>query len=276
VKWENVITLFVVWYIVKQMFCFFYIMLIKRYLLLFLVGLSFVDVMSQDKIILESAEVIEGKVEMIGVDVIRYRKYSYPQGPLYEVSKKNVLAILYENGTAEVFVANKGMAQATDQYSPQIKENLSDSCSQSLMLCELSNGKLIGRNSGIKLGRKETYRIMECFDVYMARKFRSYSRKARIGSFLLGSGLVLNTIGGAMLCTNKNPYDSGLTYIGSYLLLHGVPSLLVGIPLRASGVSKRKDTVYDFYHKYSLLSSKNSPTLYFYSNGLGVGLNMTF
>jgi hypothetical protein len=144
------------------------------------------------------------------------------------------------------------------------------------MSCKLSNGKLVGRSSGQKVGRKETYRIMGCLDINMAKEYQSYNKKARVGSFLLGSGLVLSTIGGTWLCTNKHPHTSNITYIGVSFLLHGVPSLLVGIPLRASGVSKRKNAVYDFYHKYSPLSLKNSPVLNFYSNGLCVGLNMTF
>lgn len=59
---------------------------------------------------MQNGEEIEAKVTEIGVDKIKYKKYSMPDGPDYVCVKSEVFMITYENGSKEVF----GNSQAVE------------------------------------------------------------------------------------------------------------------------------------------------------------------
>lgn len=57
--------------------------------------------LSQDEIYKKNSEKIECKVEEVTEDKIKYHKEDNMDGPLYSIAKKEVLVIVYENGTYE-------------------------------------------------------------------------------------------------------------------------------------------------------------------------------
>lgn len=58
---------------------------------------------AQDKIVMNSGDVVYGKVEEVGVTEIKYKKKENPTGPVYVVLKNDVYSIHYENGTQDLF-----------------------------------------------------------------------------------------------------------------------------------------------------------------------------
>lgn len=58
---------------------------------------------AQDKIITRSSSVIEAKVTEVGNDVIKYKRFSNQDGPIYSIPQKDVVTIWYENGEEEKF-----------------------------------------------------------------------------------------------------------------------------------------------------------------------------
>lgn len=58
---------------------------------------------AQDKIVLHTGEVLYGKVEEVGISEIKYKKQDNLTGPVYVLSKNDVHAIHYENGTKDEF-----------------------------------------------------------------------------------------------------------------------------------------------------------------------------
>lgn len=58
---------------------------------------------AQDKITLKSGEEIEGRVEEVGSDIIKYKKADNLTGPTYSVEKSKVFMVRYANGSKEVF-----------------------------------------------------------------------------------------------------------------------------------------------------------------------------
>lgn len=64
-------------------------------------------VCAQDNIVLKTGEEIKAKVEEVGLKEIKYKRTDNPTGPLYTISKNDVLLINYQNGTKDVFAAEK-------------------------------------------------------------------------------------------------------------------------------------------------------------------------
>ena len=58
---------------------------------------------SQDVITKKDGASIEAKIELIGIDEIKYKKFDNPEGPSYIISKTEVKKIVFENGTSESF-----------------------------------------------------------------------------------------------------------------------------------------------------------------------------
>jgi hypothetical protein len=66
---------------------------------------------SQDDIIMRNDDVVKAKVEEVGVDVIRYRKADNMDGPMYDMPKRDVYMIVYNNGSRDVINPRDGQQQ---------------------------------------------------------------------------------------------------------------------------------------------------------------------
>ena len=58
---------------------------------------------AQDVITTTSGEQIKSKVTEVTPDSVKYKRIDNPNGPVYVINKSDVLSILYENGTEEVY-----------------------------------------------------------------------------------------------------------------------------------------------------------------------------
>lgn len=74
----------------------------QTYLVLLIVLLSAFNALAQDAVYLTDGSKVEGKVSLVGTDVITYKKSDNLSGPDHQIERKEVLIIVYENGTHEV------------------------------------------------------------------------------------------------------------------------------------------------------------------------------
>jgi hypothetical protein len=58
---------------------------------------------SQDKIYKRDGEHIDAKVTEVTNDEIKYKKFTYLDGPTFTISKSEVVMIIYENGEKDIF-----------------------------------------------------------------------------------------------------------------------------------------------------------------------------
>lgn len=58
---------------------------------------------AEDIIVFKDGSILKSKVEEVSKDVVKYRKASNPQGPVYTVSVGELLSITYENGESDKF-----------------------------------------------------------------------------------------------------------------------------------------------------------------------------
>lgn len=65
---------------------------------------------SQDDIIMRNDDVIKGRVEEVGLNVIRYHRADNIDGPVYDLPKGDVYMIVYANGARDVITPRGGDA----------------------------------------------------------------------------------------------------------------------------------------------------------------------
>lgn len=103
---------------------------------------------SQDIIYKNDGSEIKSKVIEISSDVIKYKKFSNLDGPLYNLSKAEVFMIVYENGEREVFKSkvenqavnqNQKVQNQTDVKPPPVVSTSSSSSSYNSTSTDESN-----------------------------------------------------------------------------------------------------------------------------------------
>ncbi len=75
----------------------------KKSLLIVLTALLSLNAIADDVLITKNSQKINAKIEEVGLDFIKYRRSDNPTGPLYTIAKKEIVSVIYDNGTVEVF-----------------------------------------------------------------------------------------------------------------------------------------------------------------------------
>ena len=79
---------------------------------------------SQDIILKKNGGSIESKIDEIGIDKIKYHKYSNLSGPVFVILKEDVAKITFENGEIETF--NVGSKLNIDEVKKIIVDNINE------------------------------------------------------------------------------------------------------------------------------------------------------
>lgn len=85
----------------------------KRSITLSVCALCALVTMAQDIIVTKDAKRIEAKIQEISSTEIKYKKFTYQDGPLFVLSVAEVNTILFENGDVQVFHEQPTQVQST-------------------------------------------------------------------------------------------------------------------------------------------------------------------
>ena len=77
-----------------------------KYLYILFLVTSITNLYSQDIILKKNGETIDSKIIEIGIDKIKYHKYSNLSGPVFVILKEDVTNITFENGDIEMISAS--------------------------------------------------------------------------------------------------------------------------------------------------------------------------
>ena len=80
----------------------------KRILFLFLTFCA-ATINAQDVIVKRDGSTILSKVTEIGLNEVKYKKFSNQTGPIYSILKSDILSINYENGEKEKYCSGTGL-----------------------------------------------------------------------------------------------------------------------------------------------------------------------
>lgn len=92
----------------------------KKLLLLLAVTMAVLSVSAQDIIVKKNGEEIRAKVEEVGEQSIRYRKFSNLTGPIYSIARSEVFVIRYESGAKDVITPLDAPQQVAASAAPAL------------------------------------------------------------------------------------------------------------------------------------------------------------
>jgi hypothetical protein len=229
-----------------------------------------------DVIIEKSGDSILCFVQMVGEDIISYKKLENPQGPAYTVHTMGVSQIRYANGQVDHLEADA----VNKNLDKKNKKDYSQDCNKlgSDILWDKSGKLYRGRK---KLGVIETSHMMEaCAPEYKA-KYKGGHVASIVGKIPFFTGIVFLGMGviEKNLVASKLADDSD----SNTLIEGGMVMVSIGAPLMIGGKCIERNNLKAFYRSfvhddaYVPMENECSPLELNFVGGYNkVGLSLTF
>jgi hypothetical protein len=96
----------------------------KQFFLILLLAGFCASLCAQDIITFRNGDEVKAKVEEVGEETIRYKKFGNPDGPTYSVLISDIFMIVYENGFKDVFTEEKVAEEVEEVEIAEDSEDL--------------------------------------------------------------------------------------------------------------------------------------------------------
>lgn len=215
---------------------------------------------AQDLLILKSGNEIKVKIVEEGTDIIKYREFDNPSGPLYSVVKANVASIRYE----------KGSKVTQDTKATESEKVNTDALSAGSNPLSLTAKKKNVFLDGVLQGPRSVRLIME--DQPEAFKLYQSGRKLYRLSNSCAFGVMITSFAFTRVVNKKETSEEKIRAGIPGLIIDG-GFIIAAIIMSQSGKSKIRSSV-NMYN-----SSLNKPVSYKLDFGLqenGIGLALKF
>ena len=128
----------------------------KKIFILLVIFCAFVNVWAQDVIVTKTGNEIEAKVQEIGFNDVKYKKWDNQTGPTYTLNKNEIFIIRYENGSRDVFNTSNS-TETNNTTTPTVPNSSTQSKAH---LLEINGNKITNYSSGERLSRDQVRSIM--------------------------------------------------------------------------------------------------------------------
>ena len=239
--------------------------------LLLFVTISIVS-FAQDIIITKDKERIQAKILEVSKDEIKYKKFTYQDGPVFSIDIDEIVTVAYENGEVEIY----------NEETIEEKNEMIQAKAEALRKQEAMYGTLIkaddlyylcDRDKRTKMD-KEAY--LEFIQDNCPEAYKSYKKGNRLwkaGFGLLGSGLGMTLLVGTPLYVfGILEDDEEYRIAGSFFLTMGSLATSGSIPLLVVGGIKRNNS-HEVYNDHCKNPQYLSFSINAKANGVGLALN---
>jgi hypothetical protein len=247
----------------------------KKIFTLAIIALMSVVAFAQDVIVTKDKEQIQAKILEVSSDEIKYKKYSYLDGPTFSLDVDKVLTIAYENGDVEVY--DKDFIEEKEEIIREKEELL---LKQKAMYGTFDKEDgfyyLRGESSMTKMDKKAYLAFIQenCPEAY--RSYQKGNTMFKTGAGMLGSGLgLMFLLGTPLYCvglSGKSNHWEGCLISGSVFITLGSLSTAGSIPLMIVGGIKRNNS-HEVYNEHCNNETPITFSVNATSNGIGLALN---
>lgn len=239
---------------------------------------------AQDIIVTKDKERIQAKILEVSKDEIKYKKFTYQDGPIFAIDIDEVVTVAYENGEVEIY----------DEETIEEKNEIIQAKAEALRKQEAMFGTfskeddfyyLYDRDKTTKMDQKAYLQFIQdnCPEAYRSYQKGNTLWKAGLG--MLGSGLGMTLLLGTPLyvvgVSKMVNYDYGhrqynvgvnCTVAGSVFLSVGALTSAGSIPLLVVGGIKRNNS-HEVYNDHCKNPQYLSFSINAKANGVGLALN---
>ena len=239
--------------------------------LLLFVTISIVS-FAQDIIITKDKERIQAKILEVSKDEIKYKKFTYQDGPVFSIDIDEIVTVAYENGEVEIY----------NEETIEEKNEMIQAKAEALRKQEAMYGTLIkeddlyylcDRDKRTKMDKEAYLEFIQdnCPEAY--KSYKTGNRLWKAGFGLLGSGLGMTLLVGTPLYVFGILEDyEEYRIAGSVFLTMGSLATSGSIPLLVVGGIKRNNS-HEVYNDHCKNRQYLSFSINAKANGVGLALN---
>lgn len=239
--------------------------------LLLFVTISIVS-FAQDIIITKDKERIQAKILEVSKDEIKYKKFTYQDGPVFSIDIDEIVTVAYENGEVEIY----------NEETIEEKNEMIQAKAEALRKQEAMYGTLIkeddlyylcDRDKRTKMDKEAYLEFIQdnCPEAY--KSYKTGNRLWKAGFGLLGSGLGMTLLVGTPLYVFGILEDyEEYRIAGSVFLTMGSLATSGSIPLLVVGGIKRNNS-HEVYNEHCKNPQYLSFSINAKANGVGLALN---
>ncbi len=235
-----------------------------------------VAMMADDIIVTKDSQRINGKIEEVGLDAIKYRRSDNLTGPLYTLQKKDIATIIYENGHIETFqeeVQQPAVALSSNNQTHTPKTYLAP--------ITYSGGVYYQGDKAMTWKEYMNFIQKHCPAAY--NQYKTGRAMDVTGTVMYILGLAMAVPGGLLYgLSEESEYINGygtIKYInkakwdaGVALLTVGCTSFAVGLPIMCVGMVKQSKTL-ETYNSQCAEDPDITFNITAGANGLGLAIN---
>ena len=100
----------------------------KQILLLFLIGLTSNLIFAQDIIVQQNGDEIKSKILEITSETIKYKEFTFQEGPIRNINISDVFMVIYENGKREIFTTTEIQTSKENTKNKVSNNDYTDDC----------------------------------------------------------------------------------------------------------------------------------------------------
>lgn len=218
----------------------------KRLILLAFLLVAGYSSFAQDIITKKDGTDIKAKISEVGTTEVKYKNFSNLDGPVYTISKSDILMITYENGERDIF-------------NTESKSNTS--IPEGIMTLDRWTGRL--SINGMNIDKKSTHLYLSPEADAM---YKSGDSLSSVGDVLMAAGA-----GGAAgyfaasLATGNTEGGGAIYGICAGLIV-------IGLPLHIVGVNKINNAIADYNSKHGFAHSTPEVSIGAQQYGMGIAL----
>jgi hypothetical protein len=219
---------------------------------------------SQDIIIKKTGDEIKAKIVEIGINEIKYKRFDFQDGPVYTISKSDVVLIKYENGINEVI--NSGSTNNSSNnnnynnnsqtvVSPPMnntssQENVSEKIDYSMGSYN-QNGRYISKSRVINtLRATNDAQIKALLNKSKRTKVTGNIIATALGIPLMVAGTVTTLVGVGMIISDTNPDAAGVATVGGVMAGAGILLEFANIGFQSKSNKAIQEAVAIYNKKY--------------------------
>lgn len=264
----------------------------KRSLTLVVCALCTWMAMAQDIIVTKDAKRIEAKIQEVSSTEIKYKKFTYQDGPVFVLPIADVNSILFENGDVQVYHQEPVKAQDTDTNTDKESATANKSSQQDDNQVGLIEKRddyyYLNTGTGTTRMDKQAYlRFIQnnCPEAW--QRYLQGNKLWKAGWGLLGAGIgvemligvplycagLVNSVNDAVYYNSYSSYNYALVASGAAFITIGSLMEAGSIPLLIVGGIRRNNT----HEVYNASCAKpNTVSLNLQSSANGIGLALKF
>ncbi len=218
---------------------------------------------SQDIIIKKTGDEVKVKIVEIGINEIKYKRFDFQDGPVYTISKADVVLIKYENGVNEVITSgsnnsNTNTTQTTVVPPPTNPTTTTTTQEKVSEKIDYSMGSY--NQNGRYISKSRVVNTLRATNDAQIKSLLNKSKRSRVTGNVLATalsiplmvgGTITTLVGVVMVIDDTNPDAGGIATVGGVLAGTGILIQFINIGFQAKSNKSIEQAVAIYNSKYA-------------------------